>query len=69
MGCTPQQREPFFAQKTMQRGSNGSDNLAEAVAKLCGELDHIAQDAGASWYLPFTQVWLFTKAPKQQIFR
>lgn len=27
----------------MQRGSNGSENLAEAVAKLCGELDHIAQ--------------------------
>eukprot|EP00438_Fugacium_kawagutii_P033348 Skav204234 [mRNA] locus=scaffold1550:253462:262434:- [translate_table: standard] len=32
----------------MQRGSNGSENLAEAVAKLCGELDHIAQDASAS---------------------
>lgn len=56
MGCTPQRRERFFAQKTMQRGSNGSDNLAEAVAKLCGELDHIAQDGGASWYVPFTQV-------------
>lgn len=31
--------------KTLQRGSNGSENLAEAVAKLCGELDHITKES------------------------
>ena len=31
-------------QKTLRRGSNGSDNLAEAVAKLCEELDHVTKD-------------------------
>lgn len=30
--------------KTLHR-SNGSENLAEAVAKLCGELDHITKEA------------------------
>ena len=29
-------------QKTLRRG--GSENLAEAVAKLCVELDHITKD-------------------------
>lgn len=36
---------PFFLtwmQKTLRRG--GSEHLAEAVAKLCVELDHITKD-------------------------
>lgn len=32
-----------IAEKTLHR-SNGSENLAEAVAKLCGELDHITKE-------------------------
>lgn len=32
-----------FAQKTLRRGG-GSDNLAEAVAKLCVELDHVTKE-------------------------
>ena len=35
-------------QKTLRRGSNGSDNLAEAVAKLCEELDHVTKDGEAT---------------------
>jgi len=31
--------------KTLRRGSNGSDNLAEAVAKLCEELDHVTKES------------------------
>ena len=33
----------LVAEKTLHR-SNGSENLAEAVAKLCGELDHITKE-------------------------